>query len=125
MSTIEVVVFAGLVNWLATTIVVESELFRPLREWIGGKTWQYTIYGGKTAREDHYEWQRPKLAYFLGCHLCTGTWIGLAEACVLRPLPWSGLAGIAASGLLFKAVGHLVLDIVATARAWRDQLERA
>lgn len=83
------VLWAGLICWLVTLIIVESELFRPVRERL---------------TEIH-----PKLAYLSGCHLCTGTWVGIGMALII-----SGPFGFfLLNGLLFKAVGHIALEIVA------------
>ena len=87
----------GLVNWLATTIVVESALLEPVRVRV--------------------ERRWPRLGYLLDCHLCTGTWVGFALAAAFRRHP--GVAGFVFDALLYKAIGHLVLDVVATAAALR------
>lgn len=103
----EVVLYAGLVNWLATWIIVESKLFEGVREWVQ-----------KKAGEE------SKLAYLTTCHLCAGTWVGLALSTVLTgPLaPTTALSMLNAvltvllNGLLFKSVGHLLLEVATFAR---------
>lgn len=112
-----IAVLLGLANWIATTIVVESELTRPAREWLDRRgTRTRPIYnealGGRTM------WsvteRRPvvdKLRYLIGCHLCAGTWIALVEACFVTIGLSSGLAGIVLSALCYKAVGHTALNI--------------
>lgn len=92
------VIALGLVNWMATTILVESKLFRPLRQFVNNRR-----FGPRKVLWD-------KLSYLVGCHLCTGTWVGLAQAAVFGS-PWSGWYGWIAGGLLYKAVGHLVLEL--------------
>lgn len=92
----------GAVTWLVTTIVVESEIFRPLREWVGQR------FG-----------EESKLAYLAHCHLCAGTWVGLlvAAASPYRPLASTlPLGGILLAGLLYKAIAHLILAINNTLR---------
>ena len=97
------VVWAGLVNWIATTILVEGELFRPVRERVGGwvpPTNPFSFFGGGY-------WRRPKVAYLVQCHLCTGTWVGFVLALVV-PGPFEFFV---LDGLLYKAVGHLTLTV--------------
>lgn len=85
---------AGLINWLATTIVVEGKIFEPVRNRMRG------------------EYAR----YFVGCHLCAGVWVGFAEAVVYMAcgaaFPFTTWALVLANGLAFKAVGHLILMVV-------------
>lgn len=91
-----IVLFAGLVNWLVTLIIVESELFREVRDWV----------------DTHAP---EKLRYLVHCHLCCGTWIGLALALVL-PGPLVAVHPLLTwflNGLLYKAVGHVTLEITA------------
>lgn len=92
--------FHGLVNWIATTILVESELFRPVRQWLERRT--------DSAGQWWWAWE--KLRYLAGCHLCVGTWVGLTQAATFGS-PWRGVWGLLAGGLLYKAIGHLVLEL--------------
>ena len=116
---------AGLVNWLATTILVEAKLLEPVRCWVAGRTpaaeagWQHDDYGDpiplswQDARPEYI--RRPKLAYLVGCHLCTGTWVGLAMAGFVAG-PFTAAvsfppAAFVLNGLLFKALGHSILHV--------------
>jgi hypothetical protein len=101
-----IAVLLGLANWIATTIIVESELFRPLRDrlaWEADRayrpfgSWRFTVLS--------------KLQYLVGCHLCTGTWVALIEACFVTLGLSSGLPGIVLSALVFKAIGHTALNV--------------
>lgn len=85
----------GLVCWVATLIVVESELFRPLRDLVGRPA--------DTTGLRHYA------AYLVRCHLCAGTWIGLALGLVVTPVVGTGPLGRLLTGLAIKAVAHLLL----------------
>lgn len=101
--------YAGLVVWLVTLIIVESELLRPVREWVAGYVPATVINPRLSISEFN---TRPKLAYLLGCHLCTGVWVGLTVAVVVPgPLPYTVL-----NGLLYKAIGHGVLEITSFLR---------
>lgn len=62
-----------------------------------------------------------KIGYLVSCQMCTGTWVGIAEALILGLAFSSGFVGIMASALLFKAVGHLVLEAVALGRKLRGE----
>ena len=80
----------GLVCWVVTTIIVESELFQPLRDWVGMRS----------------RW----FGYLFRCHLCVGVWIGLLLAAMFGS-PWGGFFGWIAGGLCIKAIAHLVLEL--------------
>lgn len=130
------VIFLGLVNWLATTILVESELFRPIRDRLVGQAprWRAEGYASRvemvrelrqaqpTARLAALaEWAsqsvpaRAKVNYLVGCHLCAGTWVGLAIALVAgSPIP--GVLGLMLGALVFKAIGHITLEATAALR---------
>ncbi len=91
MGLIDPVLALGAVCWLVTTILVESELCRPLRD--------------RLAR-----WS--KLHYLSSCALCTGTWVGLVLAAVTPYRPIASPAPFVSwllAGLLYKAIGHLIL----------------
>lgn len=95
---VSLVIFLGLANWIITVILVESELSRPFRLWVSGTHF--------------FAPARPKLAYLVSCHLCTGTWVGLALALVAgSPVP--GVLGLVVGGLIYKAVGHVTLEVTA------------
>lgn len=82
-------IILGLLNFIGTVIVCDSEIFVPVRRL--ADRWHYT-------------------RYLVGCYLCTGVWVGFAEAaCFGGPLQ-SDIWPIAliGNGLAFKAVGHLV-----------------
>lgn len=109
----------GLVDWIVTLIIVESEICRPIREWVGRQhdkavlNWQnakFVMDPSKKLQRRVVMW--AKLRYFIGCHLCTGTWVGLLLAVItpFRPLG-VGLLGILLAGFLYKAVGHLTLIV--------------
>lgn len=96
----------GVANWFATTLIVESELFRPLRDFPAER------YNNAVAKESHRGaafWS--KIRYLVGCHMCTGTWVGLAMALFV---PWvvGGFAGYLMTALVIKGIGHLVLMLV-------------
>jgi hypothetical protein len=121
-------VYAGLVCWLVTLILVESELFRPLRQWLELR--RDLAVHGPVARDWNWRFEHApyavqalhprrarrweKARYFMCCHLCTGVWVGLALG-LLLPGP---LELWVLNGLLFKAVGHLALCVQKTLERW-------
>ncbi len=123
------VLWAGLVNWLVTTILVESHLFAPIRNWIVHETWYITGADGKrhqiggkhayiwpegTKEEDvppPYMWGPwVRVAQLVTCQLCTRVWIGFAEAAYFGG-PDHGPFRLVANGLLYAAVGHLIFEV--------------
>lgn len=112
---IELVAAAGLVNWLVTTIVVESELARPLRDCVADRRersrW-VEAFGRRMRTPDAADrgvWRWAD--YLLRCHLCVGVWVAFAEVAWLGPLVGHGVAGFIFSAMLVKAIGHLVLEV--------------
>lgn len=84
----------GLACWIATMVVVESELFRPLREWLDRR---YIKHGRV---------HQNKLRYLVSCHLCTGTWIALAIQAVAPIHVVTGVGAFVLNALFIKAIGH-------------------
>lgn len=124
MEFILIVLALGLANWFATTLIVDSEFFRPLREWVARKNVNAVeAFSADTpfrTRVREVFWR--KTMYLVGCHTCTGTWVGFAIAAFLPtslvvPGIWP-VAGLVLNALAIKAVGHLVL-------AWVNRSEAA
>jgi hypothetical protein len=126
MNGIELVVFASFINWIATTIFVESSLFAPIRDRIlrmgvsllvNGRKLPSTgkipddmtradVEAGKLVRAKWAE----KLAMLVTCIMCLGVWVGFAEALYFGG-PFGGWAAIVANGLLYKAGGHFIYEL--------------
>lgn len=121
MSPLATLVVLGLVNWFATLLVVESELVRPLRDWLDGRRrsaegWsvEYDCAGNYMHGTITCPWRCRawgKIGYLFHCHMCAGTWVGLAIAAVAGG-PFTGWAALVLNGLAYKAVGHLTLAVV-------------
>ena len=82
-----------------TVIVTESLLFEPLRKYVRGRS--------------HY------LGELVGCHLCFGTWVGLALSLLFRPR-WIGrragletVVGVMADGFAIAFFGRLLNEVTA------------
>lgn len=95
-----VLIALGLVNWLATLLVTESEFFRPLRDWIRQRALH--------AERRFPVWLWDKADYFITCPLCTGVWIGLALVPWAPALFGAGVIPFLLTALLIKAIGHAV-----------------
>lgn len=100
------VAFLGLVNWIATEVIVTSVIFKDVREVmdrLGKRVSQRSPRLGE------------KICYFLKCALCVGVWVGFIQAAFFSgPLQlegWWSWATFIANGLLFKGAGHLFLQV--------------
>lgn len=121
------VIFAGLINWRVTSILVEATLFDRPRNWIiaraqhanipnvGIVKMPYTFPEGTTPEEAAAatvvfagKWLKP--AQLVTCFSCLGVWVALAEALVFGG-PFAGWYAIVANTLLYTAIGHLVLEL--------------
>jgi hypothetical protein len=118
----------GLVCWAATTIIVESEFFRPLRERLQDRRVKLvptpappadTIEEAVAYAQSHRGYKNPtpqvsfwwdKAWYLSGCHWCCGTWVAFALVAFFDS-PWDHWYGFIAGALLVKAIGHLVLEL--------------
>lgn len=130
-QTIGATVFAGAVCWLATLILVEGVIFQGCREWLKVKCDRIRercldrdneVRGTWMARNAHAA--AGKIGYLVTCHLCAGTWVGIALTPFAHGPFHSTIFGVTAllNGLLYKAMGHLFLEIQAvlmTRSAWQ------
>lgn len=128
---VTLIILLGLVNYITTEIVVDSEIFRPYREWVrnhyaasmereivdGAFAEAFAGRNDVTAEEINVAMQSVRgskfwreVAYFSQCKMCSGTWIAAIEVAVAGPLVLHGWTGYVAGALAVKAVGHLVLD---------------
>lgn len=129
-----VTIALGLVNWLVTLLLVESEVTRPIREWVDNRfkaAWydtsvpkEYASPANPVINVQDAGWRIVfwyKLKYFTCCQLCAGTWVGWVLAAIT--ISWNaplgtGVLGIVLAGLLYKAIGHLVLVIQKVGECW-------
>ena len=132
MSPWTLVAFAAFINWISTTILVESSLFAGIRErilrWgvvlvveVDGKTMRLPPTGDiastgltqeqlQTGRVEH-TWYSLKCAQLVTCIMCLGVWVGVAEALVLGT-PWHHIwYAVPAAALLYKAGGHFLYEL--------------
>jgi hypothetical protein len=120
MNVVATIIFLGCANWLSTLILCESELFKPTRGFLDRKAdfwtdyllWEKEKYGHNDRRSAFVGSLWKKIAYLHGCHLCCGTWVGIAIAVAtptIRPFG-GGFVGLMLAGLVYKAIGHIVLE---------------
>jgi hypothetical protein len=107
-------VFLGLACWLATLIITESKLTKPLRLWLGEREAMEAVrrYERGGRRPWHY------VAYLVHCNLCAGTWIALLIALAAPPIVPVPVVGWLLTGLTIKSLAHaaLVFQHVVVAR---------
>jgi hypothetical protein len=109
-----VVAALGLVNWFATLLVVESEFFRPVRDWIHGRS--------LNAKRAFTSWAWWKIDFMINCHMCAGTWVAMLLV-PLAPLIFGpGIVPYIAVGLLIKAIGHIILVLHKLGEAYTQEL---
>lgn len=122
------IAWAALINWLVTTIFVESKLFEPVRNWVimeayyvrwTDGTWRKcggrhgpVIFPEEHKDEPEMVMRGPwlKAAQLVTCQLCTRVWVGFAEAAYFGG-PDHGWARLIANGLLYAGAGHLIFEL--------------
>jgi hypothetical protein len=120
------ILFMAGVNALATLIVVESKFFelprtkvRQIGKWLESQGAPAPD-SGRLKRTIRWgcRYAGGMMAYFVGCPLCTGVWIGILQA-VIWPGPLNAhlaLMTVVANGLLYKMPGHVIYELLALLR---------
>lgn len=103
-------ILLGLAVWIATSTIVEAEIFRDVREAITKLDIRYS------------NWLTHKLRYFIGCHMCTGIWVASIVAFFVAPVASSGIVGWGLTALAIKGIAHLFLVVQKLAEAKTDWL---
>ncbi len=88
---------AGLAAWIATSTIVEAEIFRDVRE------------GCDKVHERYNNWWSYKLRYLVHCHMCTGIWVSAIVALFIPAFVSGGLFGWALTALAIKGIAHSFL----------------
>lgn len=109
------ILLLGLVNWFGTLLVVESEFFRPLRDWTGTRA--------KNAERKLGRLFWRKVDFMINCHMCAGTWVGFALAAFAPPIFGAGVIPFLIVALLIKAIGHLTLVVHKVGEAYATDPE--
>lgn len=89
----------GLAAWIATSTIVEAEIFRDVREAVDKLDNKYS------------NWLSYKLRYLINCHMCTGIWVAGVIAVFATPFVSSGIVGWALTALAIKGIAHLALVV--------------
>jgi hypothetical protein len=92
-----VLLLAGLAAWIATSTIVEAEIFRDVRE------------GCDKVHEKYNNWWSYKLRYLVHCHMCTGIWVSAIVALFIPAFVSGGLFGWALTALAIKGIAHSFL----------------
>lgn len=104
---------AGIAAWIATSTIVEAEIFRDVREAID------------RLHDRKNNWGTYKLRYFIQCHMCTGIWVSAIIAIWIPPLVTVPVVGWGLTALAIKGIGHsfLVLQKLGEASTSRKNAE--
>jgi hypothetical protein len=92
-------ILLGLAAWIATSTIVEAEIFRDVREAI------------EKLHNRYDNWFTYKLKYLIGCHMCTGIWVAAVIALFVAPIASSGIVGWGLTALAIKGIAHLFLVV--------------
>jgi len=103
-----VAILLGLAAWIATSTIVEAEVFRDVRE------------GCDKVHAKFNNWWTYKLRYLLHCHMCTGIWVSAVIALFVPPLVMSGFVGWGLTALSIKGIAHLFLVVQKLAESITD-----
>jgi len=96
-SKMVTIFLAGLAAWIATSTIVEAEIFRDVRE------------ACDRVHEKHDNWWSYKLRYLIHCHMCTGIWVSAIVALFIPAFVSGGLFGWALTALAVKGIAHSFL----------------
>lgn len=88
---------AGFAAWIATSTIVEAEVFRDVRE-VTDKL-----------HEKYNNWGTYKLRYLIHCHMCTGIWVSALIALMVPAFVSGGILGWGITALAIKGIAHSFL----------------
>jgi len=91
------ILLAGLAAWIGTSIIVEAEIFRDVREAID------------RLHDRKNNWWTYKLRYLIQCHMCTGIWVSGIIALFVPAIVSVPVVGWGITALAIKGVGHSFL----------------
>ena len=97
MGLLTVLFLAGLATWVATSTIVEAEIFRDVREGFA------KLYDKKP------NWLTYKLRYLVQCHMCTGIWVAAIVALMVPSFVSGGFLGWGITALAIKGIAHSFL----------------
>jgi uncharacterized membrane protein len=98
----------GLAAWIATSTIVEAEIFRDVRE------------ACDRCHNRYNNWFTYKLRYLVHCHMCTGIWVSGIIALFAAPIVSGGIFGWALTALAIKGIAHVFLVVQKLAEAITD-----
>jgi uncharacterized membrane protein len=100
---------AGLAAWIATSTIVEAEVFRDVRE------------ACDKVHEKHNNWWSYKLRYLVHCHMCTGIWVSAVIALFVSPIVSIPVVGWGLTALAIKGIAHSFLVLQKLGEALTDR----
>lgn len=94
---VTLIMLSGLAAWIATSTIVEAEIFRDVREAVD------------RLNDRKQNWFTYKLRYLISCHMCAGIWVSAIIAIWIPPLVAVPVIGWGLTALAIKGVAHLFL----------------
>lgn len=104
-----VLIILGFAAWIATSTIVEAEIFRDVRE------------AADRLHNKYNNWGTYKLRYLIHCHMCTGIWVSALIALFVSPVVSSGFVGWGLTALAIKGIAHLLLVVQKLAESYTDK----
>jgi hypothetical protein len=108
---IATVILVGLAAWIATSTIVEAEVFRDVRE------------ACQRCHDRYNNWWTYKLQYLIRCHMCTGIWVSAIIALFVPHIVGTGIIGWGLTALAIKGIAHLALVIQKAGESWTGKNE--
>lgn len=102
-------IILGFAAWIATSTIVEAEVFRDVRE------------AADKLHDKHNNWWTYKLRYLIHCHMCTGIWVSALIALFVSPVISTGFVGWGLTALAIKGIAHLLLVTQKLAESYTDK----
>lgn len=96
---VALMILLGFAAWIATSTIVEAEIFRDVRE------------ACDRLHDRKQNWFTYKLRYLIQCHMCTGIWVASIIALFVPPIVASGIVGWGLTALSIKGIAHLILVV--------------
>ena len=109
MALLILIFLSGLAAWIATSTIVEAEIFRDVREAVD------RLHSNKN------NWFTYKLRYLISCHMCAGIWVAALIAIWIPPVVSVPVIGWGITALAIKGIAHSFLVLQKWLEALTEQ----